>query len=348
MTINQNQSLYKARDLIQHSVIMVNKLYLFKTFNRLLYKAVIKYIVFILSRQKIISSICLKGSCARNDYIPGISDIDLCLILNNPTSEEFITLSNRVNKIKQNIIFKYIDLIGEIEVHLCHETNHNDFNNYKKFYSWKIIFGKDFNNFKELELSKIEKVSFAIFKYISLPKSSQLAHPKSQERRLANIAKILNIKFEFDFKEEFKVNSTKLLKEIDNYILAENLNTNIQTSPQIKPDFICPFNCSSFNLETINNTNINSFLAFFWDTENEHFKQLSALFIKFQWKSYFFNTYGRAIDSKETKQSILLLLTNFNKYSQQLDFKRLIAATNFLCLEPKEIYFQVQQAMDAI
>lgn len=281
-----------------------------------------------------VSTVGLKGSCARGDYYPGLSDIDLYIIVNNQIdSDEFIQLCKKIAGIKKSAFFQFFDLIGEFELIFDHEVNMSSFKKYTQFFSWKNLSSSDFT-INASPLTNFEmKVSFAMNKFFLLSKNSEHIHLLAKKRRLQNIANILNFEFKYKNEKSYDENKKELLLEINKLIP-------FQISHNNDGEILSPFDLRSVNTsEIISYKNVYNFIHLNWSRNSEHFKTISDIYTKHQWKSYFVNTGDLSLDSKQIKEVILNLFLKRAKICNKKDKLKTLTSVNFITAKP-EIYYQ--------
>jgi len=108
--------LFRARDWLRISVLIANRIWPLRHVNRIPYWAAIRVFVSIFRRRPEIASIYLSHGLAGQDWIPGLSDIDLTVILDNALSgapeysflEKFWITYDRLKR--------YFPMLGEVVI----------------------------------------------------------------------------------------------------------------------------------------------------------------------------------------------------------------------------------------
>lgn len=246
----------------------------------------------------------LKGSCARGDFLPGISDIDLCIILKDETKDsDFVDFLTRVIELKSNWFFRYFDFLGEFEIHFNGDLALSGFAEYSKYFSWKSLLSE--RKVERSEMSYVDHVSWMIYKLLEIPKDSSKAIIESQKRRLENVTQLSLLEYSFDKTKAYDENRKILINKIDAYIkshLQEVSISNTREAIEVR----CPYNGKEVIFEELNLTeDIRHFLLNHWGVNSDYYKKMNSIFFYYQWKSYLCNTFRRQLDHAENKDALL-------------------------------------------
>lgn len=197
MHLKSNICFASARDLVQRTSAHFASIPIIGNILRIPYYLLIAYFSLKLKAFSGVKTFYLKGSCARGDFYPGLSDLDLCVILNSEhTTREFLTLTEWFVHLKQSIFFQFFDVLGELEILTLDQISHPEFKRYSAFYSWKLMWGDDFLEFEQLSMQ--DQIVFARFKLASIPENTVYIKQPSYKRRLENVLRHTKIIWFYD------------------------------------------------------------------------------------------------------------------------------------------------------
>lgn len=299
------------------------KMYLIKTVNilgqlsilKLLFSSVYRaYLRFIVNKLKTLDgvlSIYLKGSMADESFVPGLSDIDLAIIINH---QESIGTLKKIKFIldlhRASYLIRFFNILGEVEIFTQKELTSKLSQTYINHFNWRLFWGKDFSLNKEA-LSRVENISFALFLYNNLPQYTNTLTSESLERRFNNIARKTSINYTFVKQLSYTKNKENLLEAISSQIDSRKESVVFLDKEFIQIPYLA--NLGSYfhiNFDLSKQSKITQFLFQHWHRESDFFISMKQLFLSFQWRGYFLLSHGNIGNTKQKESELYQLYTD--------------------------------------
>lgn len=160
-----------TRNLIRAAVLKTNSVFPFNILNKIPYYFALKIFVRVFSSPNEIRSIYLRHGMSRKKWVPGISDIDITLIIDEHLSheDEFNILKLFWNKFDR--LKKIFPMLGEVDI-----LNEREIEEWSKYTvrgyetsKWILLYGKKIikrNYVVEANLLTIDSLNFALTNYL--------------------------------------------------------------------------------------------------------------------------------------------------------------------------------------
>ncbi|HSP87129.1 MAG TPA: hypothetical protein VLN45_03295, partial [Ignavibacteriaceae bacterium] len=116
------------RDFVRIIVLATNRVMLFSYLNRLPYYFALNIFIHVFSKFKEIKSIYLRHGLSEKNWVPGISDIDLTIIIDGNLSKENNYLFLQLFWKKFEKVKKFFPMLGEADI-----INDLEIKNWTKF-----------------------------------------------------------------------------------------------------------------------------------------------------------------------------------------------------------------------
>ena len=159
------------RDFVRIIVLATNRVMLFSYLNRLPYYFALNIFIHVFSKFKEIKSIYLRHGLSEKNWVPGISDIDLTIIIDGNLSKENNYLFLQLFWKKFEKVKKFFPMLGEADI-----INDLEIKNWTKFSirgyesrNWKLLYGKktvESNYSLNPETLSIDSLNYAITTYL--------------------------------------------------------------------------------------------------------------------------------------------------------------------------------------
>lgn len=259
------------RNLIRIIVLKTNSIWPFNYLNRIPYYLAIKIFIRIFSVYKEIKSIYLRHGLSEKNWVPGISDIDLTIIIDGNLSKENSYLFLQVFWKKFEKVKKFFPMLGEADI-----INDSEIKNWTKFSirgyesrNWKLLYGEknvESNYSLDPNTLSMDSLNYAITTYLEyfIPKfysdetnrfikEKELSRLTSKIFRYAKSSLLendLKIKNNSDLYSELLCNILKKLKSsIENNVPKVSIENDVNDISQSFHDE--DFNSNEINLKGI-------------------------------------------------------------------------------------------------
>jgi predicted nucleotidyltransferase len=128
--------------MLKTFVQSTHRIPLFSHSYRSFYAAVLNRFVSTTRGLPAVKSVMLKGSYARREHVPGISDIDLAIVIHDATTySELCELAQAIVRFKRGLVLTHCPIVGEIEVFSHADTMSPMFKSYSERFSWRVVSG---------------------------------------------------------------------------------------------------------------------------------------------------------------------------------------------------------------
>ena len=162
---------------------------------RVFYAAVLNRFIAMVRKHAAVETVMLKGSYARNEHVPGMSDIDLAIVIrDNTTFDEMCEIANSICSFKQGKVLSKCPIVGEIEIFTRADVTSRMFQAYARRFSWRVVSGQPVA-ITNCSSDAVEKVwaqfgKFAFFHTVA----RTIAAPKSLLHRDSGLANALGVR----------------------------------------------------------------------------------------------------------------------------------------------------------
>ena len=129
--------------MLQEFVQATHRVPLVSHSYRVFYAAVLNRFIAMVREHEAVETVMLKGSYARNEHVPGLSDIDLAIVIReNTTFAEMCEIANSICSFKQGTLLSYCPIVGEIEIFTRADVISPMFQAYARRFSWRVVSGE--------------------------------------------------------------------------------------------------------------------------------------------------------------------------------------------------------------
>jgi len=160
-------------ELLRITVVKTSGFWPFSYINKIPYFIAIRLFVFINRKSQMIKGIYIRHGLTEDDWVPGLSDIDITVILreNQDIDKEYLFLTSFWNRYK--IFKKLFPMMGEVSI-----LNEQMFKSWQKFTirgyeykNWRLVYGENENlishsNKFNSEYVEIDSINFSITNYL--------------------------------------------------------------------------------------------------------------------------------------------------------------------------------------
>ncbi len=224
--------------MLQKFVQNTHRIPLFSHSYRGFYAAVLARFIATTRELPAVKSIMLKGSYARREHVPGISDIDLAIVIHDGTTySELCELAQAIVRFKRGIVLTHCPIVGEIEVFSHADTISPMFESYSKRFSWRVVSG-DSVPFLTSTSESPEQIWAHFGKFVFFHTVSPNFVPlHSQRHRVAGLARTLGIS---NVPSDNLAAHSVIVRSFDE-LLAQFVSSDTSYPRQFETDHIGPF-----------------------------------------------------------------------------------------------------------
>jgi len=231
---------YSVKEIIRQWVLLTNKVWPFSCLNRLVYRVAIRCFLIKTRKFSQVKSVYLRPSMSTNDWTPGISDIDLTIVVEEGLDdhEEWVFLKSFWEEYRY--LQKIFPMLGEAEV--LDQSSLDLWSRFGtrgyEFRYWELLYGQKVSTLRyEVDPLSLQRAylnqAFFLFKYhlrVSNRNASCVGWPL--RRNAAKIMKYLNIeRVDQNYQKEFSPYTAD-----GNYLLAKVLLELEAAIKEIYPD----------------------------------------------------------------------------------------------------------------
>ncbi|MCP4190673.1 MAG: nucleotidyltransferase domain-containing protein [Planctomycetaceae bacterium] len=185
-----------------------------------------------------VETVMLKGSYARDELVPGMSDIDLAIVIRDDTTfSQLYEIAETIFAFKQGMVLSHCPIVGEIEIFSHSDATSSMFEGYSRRFSWRVVWGVPVR-ISESSYDSVERIwtqfgKFVFFHYVA----RHLAAPRSLLHRDMKLARAIGV---HDVPSEHLKAHVALIRRFDE-LLAQFVSPEASYPQQFVTDCVGPF-----------------------------------------------------------------------------------------------------------